>query len=91
MRAGAVREEAKTYCLRYSDERWGRQTSSCQAHLLCSSQASCVSEGEVGEGCALPGIKPVGIVGAGWRLRPVVPVSHSTRRMPCHDGEDKHN
>ena len=24
------------------DERWGRQTSFCQAHLLCSSQASCV-------------------------------------------------
>ena len=42
MRAGAVREEAMIYCLHYSDERWGRQTSFCQAHLLCSSQASCV-------------------------------------------------
>ena len=42
MRGGAVGEEAKTYCLHYSDERWGRQTSLCQAHLLCSSQASCV-------------------------------------------------
>jgi hypothetical protein len=42
MRGGAVGEEAKTYCLHYSDERWGRQTSFCQAHLLCSSQASCV-------------------------------------------------
>jgi hypothetical protein len=42
MRGGAVGEEAKTYCLHCSDERWGRQTSFCQAHLLCSSQASCV-------------------------------------------------
>src|ERR1700722_17067009 len=42
MRAGAVREEAMTYCLHYSDDRWGRQTSFCQAPLFLPSQASWV-------------------------------------------------
>jgi hypothetical protein len=62
MRGGAVGEEAKTYCLHYSDERWGRQNEFLPSSpLVLFANILGVPEGEV---CALPGIKAVGIVSA---------------------------
>lgn len=62
MRGGVVGEEAKTYCLHYSDERWGSANEFLpRSPLVLFASILRVPEGG---GCALPGIKSVGIVSA---------------------------